>query len=155
MMKSTQQWANTIECDYFEGYFNQRACFSYLAEKIRCAGKTVFVRLTARSSRYYCSISCQPRNKVIKHCFTRHKDALFFINSRQCGKHLKNYIQGLTTNSCSLFSHYKEDRVSLHFVYLIMCSPSDFQCNFYPLRQDHFESWSYSNTWLLSFEIVF
>ena len=52
----------------------------YLQEKIRCAGKTVFVRLTARSSRYYCSISCQPRNKVIKHCFTRHKDALFFFN---------------------------------------------------------------------------
>ena len=53
---------------------------SYLREKIRCGAKTVFVRLTARSWRYYCSISCQPRNKVIKHCFTRHKDALFFIN---------------------------------------------------------------------------
>ena len=51
-------------------------------KKCDVRAKTVFVRLTARSCRYYCSISCQPRNKVIKHCFTRHKDALFFfINS--------------------------------------------------------------------------
>ena len=145
----------------------------YHPEKIRCAGKTLFMRLTARSCRYYCSISCQPRNKVIKHCFTRHKDALFFINLfflfwekdplnptaemiiyQLKFVSLKNSWYAYIVLSNQIIKGYPKLQKSLIFSVHVCISPQIYRSNFGLLGLDHFESWPDSNKWPTSFDRV-